>query len=325
MSSDIHENNDVSFRTLDLNLLRVFDAVMAERNLTRAADTLAMTQPAVSNALRRLRQGVGEPLFTRAAHGVKPTARAEALWPVVQQSLDALRDEFDPPDFDPQSQDRTFALAMADATSAVLLPTVLQEIQRRRARAVLRVVPLATRDPGDLLERGQADMAIGHFPDRVMRLERSRGLGEPEPLRAERLYRSEYVCVMRRGHPLARGELTLQAYCGAEHLLVSFSGRGQGLVDEALAGMGLSRRLVATVNQFFTAGQVVSQTDLLAVLPRTFLPVTGVKDRLEVRPLPVPLAPLQVHLLWHRRHDRHPAHLWMRRLLSDQARATMAA
>ena len=314
----------MSFRTLDLNLLRVFDAVMAERNLTRAADALAMTQPAVSNALRRLRESVGEPLFNRAAHGVKPTARAEALWPVVQQSLDSLRDELDPTHFDPQAQDRTFALAMADATSALLLPAVLQEVQRRRGRAMLRVVPLATRDPSDMLERAQADVAIGHFPDRVMRLTRSNTMGEPESLRAELLYRSEYVCVMRRGHPLARAELTLQAYCEAEHLLVSFSGRGQGLIDEALASLGRSRRLVATVNQFFTAGMVVAQTDLLTVLPRTFLPVTGVTEHLVVRPLPVPLAPLQVHLVWHRRHDRHPAHVWMRQLLADQARATMA-
>ena len=315
----------MSFRTLDLNLLRVFDAVMAERNLTRAADTLAMTQPAVSNALRRLRDSVGEPLFTRGAHGVRPTARAEALWPVVQQSLEALRSEFAPEHYDPLVQEHAFLLAMADATSALLLPSLLREIGRLKARASVRVVPLATRDPSEALERAQTDMAIGHFPDLLLRLERARRLGEPQLLRAERLYRSEYVCVMRRDHPLAAQPLTLQAYCAAEHLLVSFSGRGQGLVDEALAAQGRSRRLVLTVNQFFTAGQVVAQTDLLTVLPRTFLSVTGVTDELAVRDLPVELAPLQVHLLWHRRHDRHPAHLWMRQLLAQQARATMAA
>jgi DNA-binding transcriptional LysR family regulator len=313
----------LSFRTLDLNLLRVFDAVMAERNLTRAADQLAMTQPAVSNALRRLRDSVGEPLFTRAPYGVKPTARAEALWPVVQQALHALRSEFAPEHYDPLTQDHTFLLAMADATSAVLLPPLLRELGRSRARATVRVIPLATRDPSDTLERAHADMAVGHFPDLVMRLERAQRAGEHLPLRAECLYRSEYVCVMRREHPLAQQPLTLEAYCAAEHLLVSFSGRGQGLVDDALAAMGRSRRLALTVNQFFTAGQVVAQTDLLTVLPRSFLPVTGVAEGLAVRDLPVPLAPLQVHLLWHRRHDRDPAHLWMREQVAVQARATM--
>ena len=313
----------MSFRTLDLNLLRVFDAVMAERNLTRAADQLAMTQPAVSNALRRLRESVGEPLFTRSAYGVKPTARAEALWPVVQQALDSLRAELAPEAYNPQTQEHAFLMAMADATSALLLPPLLRELQRLQALATVRVVPLATRDPSDTLERGQADMAIGHFPDLVARLERTRLAGEPPTLLHERLYRSEYVCVMRRHHPLAQEPLTLDAYCAAEHLLVSFSGRGQGLVDDALAALGRSRRLVLTVNQFFTAGQVVAQTDLLTVLPRTFLSVTGVTEDLAVRELPVPLAPLQVHLLWHRRHERRPAQVWMRSLLSAQARATM--
>lgn len=314
----------MSFRTLDLNLLRVFDAVMAERNITRAADLLAMTQPAVSNALRRLRDSVGEPLFTRAAYGVRPTPRAEALWPVVQQSLDALRAELAPERYDPQAQEHAFQISMADATSALLLPPLLREVQRLRARATVRVLPLATRDPSETLERAQADMAVGHFPDLLLRMERAAALGEPGLLRSERLYRSEYVCVMRRDHPLAQQALTLEAYCSAEHLLVSFSGRGQGLVDEALAALGRRRRLVLTVNQFFTAGQVVSQTDLLTVLPRTFLSVTGVTDQLAVRELPVPLAPLQVHLLWHRRHDRHPAQRWMRELLAGQARATMS-
>ncbi|MEN9485180.1 MAG: hypothetical protein RJB37_3060, partial [Pseudomonadota bacterium] len=112
----------MNFRTLDLNLLRVFDTVMAERNLTRAADRLAMTQPAVSNALRRLKDAVGETLFTRAAFGVVPTARADALWPEVRTALAQLRHVFEPTDYDPVHQPRTFALAMADAASALLLP-----------------------------------------------------------------------------------------------------------------------------------------------------------------------------------------------------------
>ncbi|MEY8688602.1 MAG: LysR family transcriptional regulator [Leptothrix sp. (in: b-proteobacteria)] len=299
----------MNFRTLDLNLLRVFDTVMAERNLTRAAEQLAMTQPAVSNALRRLRESVGEALFTRSAFGVKPTARAEALWPAVQSALNQLRENLEPSHYDARSQSHSFQLAMADATAALILPRLLRLLQTDQAQAKLQVQPLATRDPSALLESGDADLAIGHFPDVVVR---NTGLGAQAPLHHQSLYQTEYVCVMRRDHPLAEGELTLDAYCDAQHLLVSFSGRGQGLIDEALGSVQRERKTVLTVNQFFTAGRVVAQTDLLTVLPRAFLSVTGAQDELVSRPLPLPLAPLQVHMLWHRRHHRHPAQRWLR-------------
>ncbi|MEY2654636.1 MAG: hypothetical protein RLZZ524_1664 [Pseudomonadota bacterium] len=299
----------MNFRTLDLNLLRVFDTVMAERNLTRSAEQLAMTQPAVSNALRRLRDSVGETLFTRTSNGVKPTARAEALWPTVQQALTLLRENLDPSHYDPQEQGHDFLLAMADATAALILPPLLRQLQDGQARAGLRVQPLATRDPSGLLEQGDADIAIGHFPEVVAR---QSGLGQQAPILHRELYVSEYVCVMRRGHPLADVDLTLDNYCAARHLLVSFSGRGQGLIDEALAAVQRQRHLVLTVNQFFTAGRVVAETDLLTVLPKAFLPVTGSPGYLVVRPLPLPLAALHVHMLWHRRLDRHPAQQWLR-------------
>jgi DNA-binding transcriptional LysR family regulator len=299
----------MNFRTLDLNLLRVFDTVMSERSLTRAADQLAMTQPAVSNALRRLRESVGEALFTRSGFGVKPTARAEAIWPAVQAALIQLRETLDPSSYDPASQAHGFTLAMADATAALILPPLSAHLHADRAQASLRVLPLATRDPSALLEHGDADLAIGHFPELVMR---HSGLGQQASLRMQTLYETEYVCVMRRDHPLAQAELTLDAYCAADHLLVSFSGRAQGLVDEALAGIQRSRRLALTVNQFFTAGRVVAQTDLLTVLPRAFLSVTGEQDALVSRPLPLAQAPLRVHMLWHRRFDRNPAQQWLR-------------
>ncbi|ACB36201.1 transcriptional regulator, LysR family [Leptothrix cholodnii SP-6] len=304
----------MNFRTLDLNLLRVFDTVMAERNLTRAAEQLAMTQPAVSNALRRLRESVGEALFTRSAFGVRPTARAEALWPTVQSALTQLRDSLDPSIYEPRSQPHTFALAMADATAALILPRLLGQLQAEHALASLRVQPLATRDPSPLLEQGEADLAIGHFPEVAARMS---GLGAQAPLLHQSLYQTEYVCVMRRGHPLAEGELSLDAYCAADHLLVSFSGRGQGLIDEALASVQRRRRLVLTVNQFFTAGRVVAQTDLLTVLPDAFLSVTGAQQELVSRALPLPLAALNVHMLWHRRHDRHPAQRWLREQITQ--------
>lgn len=307
----------MNFRTLDLNLLRVFDTVMAERNLTRAAEQLAMTQPAVSNALRRLKDAVGETLFTRAAFGVKPTAHAETLWPEVREALTHLREALDPREYDPCTQAHTFHLAMADATSSRLLPALMRRLEAGGALADLRVVPLGTRDPSKLLDQGEADIAIGHFPELISRLTVQ---GRHAPLRFQTLYESEYVCVMRRGHPLAaKPGLDLDDYCAALHLLVSFSGRGQGRVDETLAPMGRRRRIAMSVNQFFTAGLVVAQTDLLTVLPSAFLEVTGVADQLVVRELPLTLPPLKVCGVWHRRHDRQPAVSWLLQQINEVA------
>ncbi len=126
----------MNFRTLDLNLLRVFDVVMVEHNVTRAADQLAMTQPAVSNALRRLREAIGEELFVPGSTGVTPTPHADALWPAVREAMSSLRELLDPQGFDPAHDERRFTLAMADATAAVILPRLLAAF---RAQAVARL------------------------------------------------------------------------------------------------------------------------------------------------------------------------------------------
>jgi DNA-binding transcriptional LysR family regulator len=312
----------MNFRTLDLNLLRVFDAVMSTGSLTRAAEMLAITQPAVSHALKRLHQAVGEGLFVRNAFGMSPSPRAQALWPQVRVALSTLQQALAPEAYDPSSQAASFRLAMTDATAVLLMPALVAEIQRSAALANLRVLPLATHDPSRLLELGTADLAVGHFPETVTALLAG---GAEAPLRHARLYDTRYVCAMRRGHPLAEGRLTLDAYCAAPHLLASASGQAQGRVDQALAAIGRQRRIVLTVNQFFTAGRVVAQSDLLTVLPRCFLPATGCQGELVVRELPFDLAPVQVTMLWHLRRDGDPAHAWLRRQVLQAATAEASA
>ena len=306
----------LNFRTLDLNLLRVFDVVMAERNLTRAAERLSLSQPAVSNALKRLKESVGEDLLTRAPSGVKPTPRAEALWPEVRAALGHLRAALAPGEFNPQADAASFRIAMADATAALFMPPLVAHIEASRALASLRVLPLATRDPSSLLERGDADLAIGHFPETVTALTSQ---GSDSQLRHAQLHDSEYVCVMREGHPLAAGELTLDAYCGADHLLVNFAGRPYGLADQALAALNRKRRIVLTVNQYFTAGRVVANSNLLTVLPAYFVGATGYHEQVVTRPLPFELAGLHVAMLWHQRNDRSSSHQWLRARLLEAA------
>ncbi|MGQ2981824.1 MAG: LysR family transcriptional regulator, partial [Polaromonas sp.] len=140
-----------NFRTLDLNLLRVFDEVMAERSLTRAARNLSLTQPAVSNALRRLRDTLGDELVQRSGHGMAPTPRALAIWPAVRDSLQQLQESLAPNEFEPATANTTFVLAMADATAAELIPGLVDTLELEAPGVSVRVVPLTTRDPRRLL------------------------------------------------------------------------------------------------------------------------------------------------------------------------------
>jgi DNA-binding transcriptional LysR family regulator len=314
----------MSFLTLDLNLLRVFDAVMTEQNLTRAANRLAMTQPAVSNALRRLRDSLGDELLIRTAHGVKPTPRAENLWPAVRQALSALEEAIAPEqNFDIANAHNTFRLAMADATAALWLPALVRSIEREAPKLTIRMVPLTTREPRPMLLRGDIDLAVGFFPGVTAQLAGGQGTSV-SPIRHEQLYSGRYVCVMRKDHPLAKEDLTVDSYCDANHLLVSFSGRAHGLVDEALAKIGRERRILLTVNQFFTAGRVVATSDLITVLPRHLIASTGITGALITKELPFDLPNVHVDMLWHERDTRSPAHKWLRGHLSGTTSETFA-
>ena len=302
----------LNFRTLDLNLLRVFDEVMAERSLTRAARNLSLTQPAVSNALRRLRETLGDELVQRSGQGMAPTPRATAIWPAVREALHQLQTSLIPNEFDPATATSTFVLAMADATAAELIPGLVETLENEARGVTLRVVPLTTRDPRRLLDEETCDLAVGYFPSVLADLTAHVQSGEPMPFLHRRIYDGEYVCVMRKGHELASGPLTLDRYCQARHMLVSFSGRPYGFIDESLASLGRERHIVLTVNQFFTAGRVVAKSNLLTVLPRHFVSVTGIADELVLRPLPFDVSPVHVDAVWHRRSEQRSAHAWLR-------------
>jgi DNA-binding transcriptional LysR family regulator len=307
----------INFRTLDLNLLRVFDVVMTERHVTRAAQQLSMTQPAVSNALRRLREAMHEELFIPGPNGVTPTAHALDIWPVVREALNALAQAIAPQGFDATCDERRFTVAMADATAALLVPVLVDVLQREQSQVNVHVVGLSSRDPRALLEQGDVDMALGYFPDVQAALAAE---GATASTQLDSLYHCAYRCVMRRGHPLAQdGALTLEAYCKAHHVRVNFASRPNGYVDEALTRLGVQRRVMITVNQFATAGSVVHQSDLLTVLPRSYLPATGFADQLVARHLPFEMPAIDVALLWHRRHEQDTAQRWLRDAMARAA------
>jgi DNA-binding transcriptional LysR family regulator len=243
----------------------------------------------------------------------------------VRDALRQLQQSLAPSRFDPAQADTTFVLAMADATAAELVPRLVDIIEAEAPGVSLRVVPLATRDPRKLLDDEAIDLAVGYFPAVVADLTARAQVGKAVAFATQRLYDGEYVCVMRADHPLASGPLTLNRFCAARHLLVSFSGRPFGFIDEALATLGRERRVVLTVNQFFTAGRVVANSNLLTVLPRHFVGVTGIADALVLRKLPFAIPAVHVDALWHGRREQDSAHRWLRNTIRRSAQLPAAA
>jgi DNA-binding transcriptional LysR family regulator len=208
---------------------------------------------------------------------------------------------------------------MADATAAELMGGLAQELEHLAPNISIRVLPLTTRDPRNLLESGAVDLALGYFPAALADLTARAQVGEATAFEHHRLYDGEYVCVMRKAHPLATENISLENFCKARHLLVSFSGRPYGFIDEALTSIGKQRRVVMTVNQFFTAGRMVVNSDLLTVLPRHFVPTTGMSNELFLCDLPFKVPTLHVDALWHRRKHAQSDHRWLRDVLINIA------
>jgi DNA-binding transcriptional LysR family regulator len=295
---------------VDLNLLVVFDAVMTERHVTRAAARLGLTQPSVSNALNRLRDVTGDELFLKVPGGVSPTPKAAELWAPIRSGLAQIRGALDPAPFDPGTASATFTIALTDYMAALFIPQLLGRLSVEAPGIDLRLVPNTNINAPALLDRGEIDMALGVFPS-------------PGPrLRAHTLLSEHYVCAMRKGHPLAKEALSLETFASAGHVVISLTGEPTGFIDRLLQERGLTRRVVLTVNQFSLAPVVVSQSDLLATLTYRAVRRSGLEEALHLVRIPLNVPPNQVKLLWHERDQQDSAHCWLRDRLTELAAHT---
>ncbi|TSD85167.1 LysR family transcriptional regulator [Mycobacterium sp. KBS0706] len=294
---------------IDLNLLVAFDALMAERSVTRAGARIGRTQPAMSAALARLRALLRDELFVRGPQGLQPTPRAlDLAEPLsgalaqIQRTLDFTRT------FDPASSAATFTLGLSDHPAFLLLPKLVTALQAAAPGAVLRVRGFTARDDAvRVLDAGEADATIG-----VPVTPAGRILSRP-------LFEERFVCVLRRGHPAAGRPLDLDRFLALPHLLVSPEHEQFGLVDAALAKQGLKRRLGLTLPQTYAAPAVVAQSDLIATLMHGVVAASGHAGALCLLPPPLDLPPVPFVLSWHRRNDAHPAQRWFRDLVAAQA------
>jgi DNA-binding transcriptional LysR family regulator len=293
---------------LDLNLLVVIEAIMLERNVTRAAASLSMSQPAVSNALRRARKLTRDQLFLKVADGVQPTARMLAIWPELHHSLAAIRAAIAPEEFDPRSDPTSFRIAVTDSLAAEAVCGITLKLRSISpyARVAFSFHTNVTSLEG--IERGTLDCAVGMFPSL------------PRDIHVQGLRTDRYVCVMRPGHALG-GEMDLDEFVAASHVLVTPSGMDLGVVDGWLSLHGRTRTIAAVVNHFADALRIVAGSDLLTCVPSGFINGPGrvlvAQHGLVLRDLPFETEKLIYKLVWHERLHTHPAHQWFRSLVSD--------
>lgn len=298
----------VHVSSLDLNLLAVFDALIAEGGVTRAAERMGLTQPAVSHALKRMRVLLDDPLFVRTPTGMAPTPQAERLAAVIRPMLAQLDTLLAAGQaFDPATSDRIFTIGMSDYAAAVLLPRLIK-LAAREAPNVRLAVKNTGHDGGfDLLDAGEAELIAGNFPD------------PPPHLRSSLLFTESFLCAARKGLPGFGGKLTLKRYLAYAHLQVSTAGNPFGYVDAVLEKMRARRDVRVTVPHFLAAPLLLADADLVATEPRRLFEVAGVGRVLDYAEPPFPIPDFRVTMDWHSRLDADPGHVWLRTVMKTAA------
>ncbi|MGY4495837.1 LysR family transcriptional regulator [gamma proteobacterium L18] len=296
---------------VDLNLFIVFDAIYTEANLTRAGQIVGITQPAVSNALARLRETFNDPLFVRTAQGMVPTPMAQNIIGPVRNALSLLRVSVQESRiFNPLQANKTFRISMTDLTEAVILPPMFQRLRRLAPAVVIESFLCKRRETTKELAAGRLDFAV------------DAPLNTDPQVRHVKLMEDQYVCALRKGHPLTKEKISLDDYLALTHIHISSRRNGLGYVDLALGKMGLQRKIALRSQHYLMASQVLQQTDMVMTVPERF----ARRHDLNYVALPVnDVPPVETHLYWHESTDQDPANRWMREQMIELGQAVTRA
>lgn len=300
--------SDRTLAGLDLNLLLVLDALVADQSVTAAARRVGLSQPAMSNALKRLRVALDDPLFVRQGRAMVPTTRCRELSEPVRRALAILETAVAPNStFEPAARAR-YRIAMSDYASWVLLPSLLRWFERHAPQAVLEVIPAeGFAAPTQKLRSAELDIAVNRFR-RV-----------PESLEQQTLFREAFACIARKAHPQIGKRLTLARFTEIPHLLVSARGRVRGAVDYALAERSLRRTVGATVPHFTVVPSVIASTDYIATVAERVAMSSLVGPALRVDAPPLTLSGFDVEMIWDRKQGDTPRHQWLRNAIQGVA------
>jgi DNA-binding transcriptional LysR family regulator len=294
--------------TVDLNLLIVFDAVMQERNLTRAGKRLGLSQPAASHALARLRQMLHDDLFIRTPDGMRPTPRAEQMAQPVREALRELRITLEPEAFEPASSTREFSLAVNNYAARAIVPALARIVGNLAPRVSLDINPIGMRDVFDHLDAGGMDVALTTLVD------------GGERFKCVRVMDDDFVALLDGSHPAAEGAvIPAERLADIPHIAITSTGDDTSFIDDALEQRGLART-IATRVPFLSVVLMLVGSDRLAVVPRRVAEDLARICPLVARELPFPSPRIVLSMIWHRRLDNHAAHRWLRDMVKTSVR-----
>lgn len=298
--------SSINLATIDLNLLVVFDSIMRERSVSRAADKLNLTQSGVSRALTRFRGLMDDQLFVKTPKGMEPTTLATSIAPEISRVLENIRNIIHPPEqYNPDTTEHTFTVGLTDYMSFVLLPGLIQKLQRAAPKAKLVALSTNVLSSVNMIESGQVDLIVGRIvPDL------------PANISHSPLFVTTNVCVARNGHPAFLGPLTQAAFLAYDHLHISPWGKA-GLVDDVLRRHGVTRNRPYTVPHFLSAPAILEKTDLITVVPAPVASHLVERYGLAMQPSPYDLGLDDMVQLWHRRLDRDAALKWLRSQIEE--------
>lgn len=296
----------MELKDIDLNLLNIFNELLRRRSVSAVARALDLSQPAVSNALNRLRTLLGDELFLRTSRGMDPTPFAEMLAEPIAFALSTIHSTINQrTSFDPASSQRNFTVAMTDIGEIYFLPVLMDKLAKVAPDVTLSTVRNNAINLRDEMEAGRVDLAIGLLPDLKT------GFFQ------RRLFDQQYVCMFRKGHPFGEEGISLDTFSAAEHVVIVSAGTGHGKVDELIEQARIQRKVKLRVPHFVAVGHILQASDMIAVVPERFAERTAKPFGLTYVPCPVPLPEISINILWHAKNHREPGNQWLRTLIFD--------
>jgi DNA-binding transcriptional LysR family regulator len=296
----------MDIRSLDLNLLVVFDAMLKHQNVTKAAEAIKLSQPAMSAAISRLRTLFDDPLFVRTGAGMAPTPKAQALSPSIRMVVQTIQtDILQPKSFDPSRSDRTFTLVTPDIAEVNFLPRLLSTLAEKSPHISLKTLAMPREAAANSLEAGSAEMAIGYFPD----LHKA-GFFQ------QKLISSSHVCLIRKKHPDVGQKLTLSQFANASHAVVKPDGR-EHVFEQFLQSKNIKRRVVVELSHFMSLLPIIETSNLIATVPKDLADFFVQHGEVRYVPTPMKSPIINVHLFWHQRFHKDSAHIWLRQVINQ--------
>lgn len=296
----MHEAN---IKNLDLNLLSALNALLEERNVTRAAQRIHLSQPAMSRALARLRDMFQDPLLVKSPKGMILTSRANALYEPLQVVLRDIAAMISPPSASPADMQGEIIFGAPDYESAVILPKVIARITTEAPNIRCRIIPLGSDEIG-AIQHNQADYVFTNIDSKAANLYRH-------------VYQEHFTCLAAESHRLAGKSISLDDYLAAKHCVISTSGLGLGIIDQYLNNKNLKRNIVARVPYFLAATYVIAESDLLLALPSRLACLVEKSAKVVSFPLPLNIPSFSLYVYWHAKNQENAMHRWVRGIIKE--------